>query len=146
LAAKCSSLYIHSNSKSRVALNTGVHQALDDFCLLASDIESLPTQIAELVSLHPAQLMVIMMLWVQVPVVLGFQATPLFCTKAGRRTRVVWQCWNGQTTFGKLRPHNPSLFLQSFQHCTENSRRGNLFWPSLLFHQALRSLALIPAQ
>lgn len=42
------------HSKSRVALNKGVHQALDDFRWLASDIESRPTRIAELVPLRPA--------------------------------------------------------------------------------------------
>ena len=37
--------------KSRVALNKGVHQALDDFCWILNDIANRPTRIAELVPL-----------------------------------------------------------------------------------------------
>ena len=40
-------------SKTRVALDKGVHQALDDFRWLADDITGRPTRIAELVPLVP---------------------------------------------------------------------------------------------
>ena len=41
-------------SKTRVCLKKGVHQALDDFRWLANNIESRPTRIAELVPVLPA--------------------------------------------------------------------------------------------
>lgn len=41
-------------TKARVALKKGVHQALEDFRWLAHDIEARPTRIAELIPLRPA--------------------------------------------------------------------------------------------
>ena len=38
--------------KTRIALNKGVHQALDNFRWLLRDMPSQPTRIAELVPLH----------------------------------------------------------------------------------------------
>jgi hypothetical protein len=42
------------STKSRVSLKKGVHQALDDFRWLATDLQPRPTCIAELVPLRPA--------------------------------------------------------------------------------------------
>jgi hypothetical protein len=42
------------STKLRVSLKKGVHQALDDFRWLATDLQSRPTHIAELVPLCPA--------------------------------------------------------------------------------------------
>ena len=45
---------LDKTSKTRVALDKGVHQALDDFRWLADDISGRPTRIAELVPLAPS--------------------------------------------------------------------------------------------
>ena len=45
---------ISPKSKTRVDLNKGVHQALDDFRWIARDLTSRPTRIAELIPLSPS--------------------------------------------------------------------------------------------